>query len=52
MYLAFSLEIIFSEKGKLWLNLTDEKWLCDLPLLCDVSHHTNYLCLGLSELLK
>jgi hypothetical protein len=32
-----------SEKGKVVAELSDEKWLWDLALLCDISHYVNYL---------
>jgi hypothetical protein len=31
------------EKGKVVAELVDEKWLWDLVLLCDISHHVNEL---------
>jgi hypothetical protein len=52
-------------KAKVLADISDGKWLWDLALLCDISHHINYLntklqdqkklfllYLGLSELLK
>jgi hypothetical protein len=54
-----------NEKGKIVVELTDEKWLRDLAMLCYISHqvkdlNTNHkgqqklymICLGLSELVK
>jgi hypothetical protein len=53
-----------NEKGKIVADLSDEKWLSDLALLCDISHHVNgkcqttrstethLICLGLSELFE
>jgi hypothetical protein len=56
---------IANQKGKIVAELSDEKWLWDLALLCDTSHHLNVLntklkvnrnsfltCLRLYELLK
>jgi hypothetical protein len=31
-----------NEKGKAMAELSDEKWLWDLALLCDISHDLNY----------
>jgi hypothetical protein len=32
-----------NEKGKVMAELSDEKWIWDLALLCDISNHVNYL---------
>jgi hypothetical protein len=32
-----------NKKGKVVAELGDEKWLWDLALLCDISHHINDL---------
>jgi hypothetical protein len=57
------IEMLMNEKGKVVVELGDEKWLWDLALLCDIRNHVNDLntnfkvnrtsfliCLGLSEL--
>jgi hypothetical protein len=31
--------MFMNEKGKVVAKLTDEKWLYDLGLLCDIGHH-------------
>jgi hypothetical protein len=43
--LALRLEIgiLVTEKGKVAAKLSDGKWLWDLLLLSDISHHLNYL---------
>jgi hypothetical protein len=66
-FLALRLEIEMSmnKKGKFVAELSDEKWLSDLALLCDICHHVNnfntklqgqqisfLICLGLSEFLN
>jgi hypothetical protein len=44
-FLALKLEreMFMNEKGKVVVELSDEKWLWNLSLLCITSHHTNYL---------
>jgi hypothetical protein len=37
------IEMFMNEKGKVVAELSDEKWLWDLALLCDISHHVNDL---------
>jgi hypothetical protein len=36
-------EISINVKGKVVAELYDKKWLWNLSLLCDISHHLNYL---------
>jgi hypothetical protein len=56
--------MFINEKGKIVAEFSDEKWLWDLALLCDISEHLHDLntriqgqqklvsvCLGPSELL-
>jgi hypothetical protein len=35
------IEIFMNNKGKVVAEHMDEKWLWDLALLCDISHHLN-----------
>jgi hypothetical protein len=44
-FLALKLEIqmFMNEKGKVLAKLSDEKWLWNLAMLCDISHHINNL---------
>jgi hypothetical protein len=37
--LRLKIEIFMNQKGKVVLELSDEKWLWNLTLLCDISHH-------------
>jgi hypothetical protein len=39
--LRLEIEIFMNEKGKVVAECSDEKWLWDLALLCDISHHFN-----------
>jgi hypothetical protein len=52
-FLALRLEreAFMNEKGKVVAELSEKKWLSDLALLCDVSHHVNdiYHILGSTE---
>jgi hypothetical protein len=41
--LRLEIEMFMNEKGKVVAQFSDEKWLWDLVLLCDISHHVNYL---------
>jgi hypothetical protein len=41
--LRLQTEMFVNEKGKVVAELSDEKWLWDLALLCDINHHVNYL---------
>jgi hypothetical protein len=56
--LKLETEMFMNDKGKVVAELSDEKWLWDLALLCDMRHHfkvnrNSFLtCLGLSELLN
>jgi hypothetical protein len=36
-------EMLIKEKGKVVAEHYDIKWLWNLSLLCDISHHLNYL---------
>jgi hypothetical protein len=40
--LRLGIEMVMNEKGKVVAELRDEKWLSDLALLRDISHHVNY----------
>jgi hypothetical protein len=45
-------EMFTEEKGKVVVELSDEKWLRDLALLCDISHYVNGLNMKLQSLQK
>jgi hypothetical protein len=37
------MEMFMSEEGKVVAELSDEKWIWNLALLCDICHHVNDL---------
>jgi hypothetical protein len=41
--LRLEIEMFMNEKGKVVAKLSDEKWLWDLALLCDISPHISDL---------
>jgi hypothetical protein len=41
--LRLKIEMFKKEKSKVVAELSDEKWLWNLALLCDISHHVNDL---------
>jgi hypothetical protein len=41
------IEMVMNEEGKIVAELSDEKWLWDLPLLCHIIHHVNDLNISL-----
>jgi hypothetical protein len=39
--LRLEIEMFKNKKGKVMAELSNENWLWDLALLCDISHHIN-----------
>jgi hypothetical protein len=42
LVLRLEVEMFVNKNGKSVTELHDEKWLWDLTLLCDITHHTGY----------
>jgi hypothetical protein len=36
------IEMLMNEKDKVEAEVTVERWLWDLAMLCDISYHLNY----------
>jgi hypothetical protein len=41
--------MFMNEKSKVEAKVRDERWLWDLTMLCDISHHLNYLNMKLQD---